>query len=127
MAENPTSSSTIYTTFDAPSGAFGGSNGAQSGTESRISTLTVPLNCSLTSPLLCQKTCHWFRLGRPPGREPPQRRPHGPPAAPGGCCPPGHALHAQERDVTITLSSSAPTARPIIRQRPIPPCITHQG
>ena len=48
MAEKPTSSSTIYTTFGAPSGAFGGSNGDQSGTESRISTLIVPLNGSLT-------------------------------------------------------------------------------
>src|SRR5215469_2316265 len=44
MAENPTSSSTMYTTLGAPSGALGGSNGAQSGTESRISTLIVPLN-----------------------------------------------------------------------------------
>jgi hypothetical protein len=32
----------MYTTFGAPSGAFGGSNGAQSGAESRISTLIVP-------------------------------------------------------------------------------------
>src|SRR6266498_92843 len=47
MAENPTSSSTIYTTLGAPSGALGGSNGVQSGTESRISTLIVPLNGSL--------------------------------------------------------------------------------
>src|SRR5450755_2253231 len=47
MAEKPTSSSTTYTTFGAPSGAFGGSNGVQSGTESRISTLIVPLNGSL--------------------------------------------------------------------------------
>src|SRR5229473_3503437 len=48
MAEKPTSSSTMYTTFGAPSGAFGGSNGDQSGTESRISTLIVPLNGWLT-------------------------------------------------------------------------------
>ena len=38
FAENPTSSSTMYTTLSAPSGAFAGSNGAQSGTESRMST-----------------------------------------------------------------------------------------
>jgi hypothetical protein len=38
----------MYTTLGAPSGAFGGSNGAQSGTESLMSTLTVPLNGSLT-------------------------------------------------------------------------------
>src|SRR3954465_11351335 len=44
IAENPTSSSTAYPTFGAPSGAFGGSNGDQSGTESRISTLILPLN-----------------------------------------------------------------------------------
>src|SRR6266516_7823880 len=50
MAENPTSSSTIYTTLGAPSGAIGGSNGAQSGTESLMSTLIVPLNASLMAP-----------------------------------------------------------------------------
>jgi hypothetical protein len=44
MAENPTSSSTMYTTLGAPSGAFGGSKGDQSGTESRMSMLTTPLN-----------------------------------------------------------------------------------
>jgi hypothetical protein len=48
MAEKPTSSSTMYSTFGDPAGAFGASNGAQSGTESRMSTLTVPLNGSLT-------------------------------------------------------------------------------
>src|SRR5215813_12130282 len=50
MAENPTSSSTTYTTFGAPSGALGGSNGVQSGTESLMSTLIVPLNASLIGP-----------------------------------------------------------------------------
>ena len=41
----------MYTTFGAPSGAFGGSNGAQSGTESRMSTLMVPLNgFAITTP-----------------------------------------------------------------------------
>src|SRR5215469_2528830 len=49
MAENPTSSSTMYTTLGAPSGALGGSNGVQSGTESRMSTLIVPLNGSPTA------------------------------------------------------------------------------
>src|SRR5580692_11391530 len=44
MAENPTSSSTMQTTFGAPSGALAGSNGSQSGVESRMSTLIVPLN-----------------------------------------------------------------------------------
>src|SRR6516165_1210715 len=38
----------MQTTFGAPSGAFGGSKGDQSGTESLISTLMVPLNGSLT-------------------------------------------------------------------------------
>jgi hypothetical protein len=38
----------MYTTLGAPAGAFGGSNGDQSGTESRMSTLIVPLNGSLT-------------------------------------------------------------------------------
>src|SRR3954466_8175729 len=56
IAENPTSSSTAYTTFGAPSGAFAGSNGDQSGTESRMSTLILPLNGLLTTRLLSQ-TC----------------------------------------------------------------------
>src|SRR5487761_1447124 len=58
MAEKPTSSSTMYTTFAAPSGALGGSNGDQSGTESRMSMLIVPLNGSLTCrPSLNLLTC----------------------------------------------------------------------
>src|SRR3954463_6112755 len=44
IAENPTSSSTTYTTLAAPSGALGGSKGDQSGTESRMSTSILPLN-----------------------------------------------------------------------------------
>src|SRR3954463_15369980 len=47
IAENPTSSSTAYTTFGAPSGALAGSKGDQSGTESRMSTLILPLNGTL--------------------------------------------------------------------------------
>ena len=43
MAENPTSSSTTKTTLGAPCGATAGWNGDQSGTESRMSTLIVPL------------------------------------------------------------------------------------
>src|SRR6516165_7278988 len=38
----------MQTTFGALSGAFGGSKGDQSGTESLISTLMVPLNGLLT-------------------------------------------------------------------------------
>src|SRR5690242_8335374 len=38
----------MQTTFGAPSGAFDGSKGDQSGVESLISTLMVPLNGSLT-------------------------------------------------------------------------------
>src|SRR3954451_9846352 len=53
IAENPTSSSTAYTTFGAPSGALGGSNGDQSGTESRMSTLILPLNALLIMPFPC--------------------------------------------------------------------------
>src|SRR3954449_5356720 len=60
IAENPTSSSTAYTTFGAPSGAFGGSNGDQSGTESRISTLTLPLNGSL----ITHSSLISFEIGR---------------------------------------------------------------
>jgi hypothetical protein len=44
IAPNPTSSQTIIRTLGAPSGAFGCRNGSQSGTESRMSTLTTPLN-----------------------------------------------------------------------------------
>src|SRR5215468_10160486 len=40
----------MYTTLGAPSGALGGSKGAQSGTESRMSTLMVPLNALLIGP-----------------------------------------------------------------------------
>src|SRR5450631_2614958 len=40
----------MYTTLGAPSGACGGANGAQSSTESRMSTLTLPLNGTLTAP-----------------------------------------------------------------------------
>src|SRR6478609_3062414 len=40
----------MYTTLGAPSGALGGSNGAQSGSESRISTLIVPLNSEPINP-----------------------------------------------------------------------------
>src|SRR4029077_2782483 len=46
MAEKPTSSSTMYTTFGAPTGALAGSNGDQSGSESRMSTLIDPRNLS---------------------------------------------------------------------------------
>src|SRR3954451_20107748 len=60
IAEKPTSSSTMYTTLGAPSGAFGGSNGDQSGTESRMSTLIVPLNCSLTTLPPRLKTSRWL-------------------------------------------------------------------
>ena len=44
MAENPTSSSTMYTTLGATWGATGWRYGAQSGTESRTSTLITPWN-----------------------------------------------------------------------------------
>jgi hypothetical protein len=44
MAEKPTSSSTMYTTLGAPCGATGCRYGAQSGTESRTSTLITPWN-----------------------------------------------------------------------------------
>src|SRR3954467_7795912 len=44
MAEKPTSSSTTYRTLGEPGGAFGCSYGAQSGVESRMSRLMVPLN-----------------------------------------------------------------------------------
>src|SRR5512144_2904812 len=42
MAEKPTSSSTMYSTFGAPSGATGCRYGSQSGVESRMSTLITP-------------------------------------------------------------------------------------
>src|SRR5262245_32976466 len=44
IAEKPTSSRTMSSTLGAPSGAFGCSYGPQSGTESLMSMLIVPLN-----------------------------------------------------------------------------------
>ena len=44
IAENPVSSSTMYRTLGAPSGATGCMYGAQSGTESRMSMLMTPWN-----------------------------------------------------------------------------------
>src|SRR4029077_19805674 len=44
IAENPTSSSTMYRMFGAPSGAIGWAYGPQSGTESLMSILTTPWN-----------------------------------------------------------------------------------
>src|SRR3954451_11407075 len=57
IAENPTSSSTAKTTFGDPSGAFGGSNGDQSGTESRMSTSILPLNGSLIVCSMVARPC----------------------------------------------------------------------
>src|SRR5215471_19569607 len=50
IAEKPTSSRTMYSTFGAPSGAIGCVYGSQSGTESRMSVLIVPRNGLLISP-----------------------------------------------------------------------------
>ena len=50
IAEKPTSSSTMYRTFGEPSGATGCVYGSQSGTESRMSMLIVPLNGSVMAP-----------------------------------------------------------------------------
>jgi len=51
----------MKTTLAAPGGAFGGSNGAQSGTDSRMSTLIVPLNGSLIAlGLLSRSGSGWF-------------------------------------------------------------------
>src|SRR5437879_6984936 len=50
----------MYRTFGAPSGAFGASNGAQSGTESRMSTLITPLNRSLITPT--SHVCRWKKI-----------------------------------------------------------------
>ena len=44
QAPNPVSSHTMKITFGAPSGALGCSYGSQSGTESRMSMLMMPLN-----------------------------------------------------------------------------------
>src|SRR3954452_6820529 len=63
MAEKPTSSSTMYTTFGAPSGALGAWKGDQSGSESRMSTLIVPLNPFATMSLP-DKCSHYPTEGR---------------------------------------------------------------
>src|SRR5438034_10460440 len=54
MAAKPTSSQTMKRTLGAPSGAVGCRYGSQSGLESRISRLTIPLNClvKVRSPLI---------------------------------------------------------------------------
>ena len=49
MALKPTSSRTTYRTLGAPAGAIGWVYGAQSGVESLMSMLTVPLNGFATS------------------------------------------------------------------------------
>src|SRR2546421_4083971 len=54
MAAKPTSSQTMKRTLGAPSGAVGCRYGSQSGLESRISRLTIPLNglAIVRSPLI---------------------------------------------------------------------------
>ena len=44
IAEKPTSSRTTYSTFGAPSGGTGCAYGSQSGVDSWMSVLIVPLN-----------------------------------------------------------------------------------
>ena len=64
-------------TFGAPSGALGGSNGPQSGTESRMSTLIWPLNGSGTTP-----SSDWLLARHLTGLASPTRRlPRGAPEA----------------------------------------------
>src|SRR4051795_12768925 len=80
MAEKPTSSSTTYTTLAAPSGALAGSNGDQSGTESRMSTLILPLNGSLMmgslrSASMRRAAAHAGRRYRPSPVRPPRASP----------------------------------------------------
>ena len=59
IAEKPVSSSTMYSTFGAPSGATGCTNGSQSGTESRSSRLIVPLKRLLMrSPFRSDRRCN---------------------------------------------------------------------
>jgi len=70
MAENPTSSSTMYTTLGAPSGAVGGSKGAQSGTESLMSTLMVPWNALLIRPVSVRRFAWYPGPNRAPGSSP---------------------------------------------------------
>src|SRR5947208_1912625 len=52
IAEKPTSSSTMYRTLGAPSGAIGWAYGSQSGFESLMSMLMTPLNGLLIRHLL---------------------------------------------------------------------------
>src|SRR6266568_312796 len=104
----------MYTTFGAPSGAVGGSNGDQSGTESLISTLTVPLNCSLTFAAPSARRRVTGPAVDVPLEESRLSAIHTARPRPRRCFPTVRALRAQEGDVPITLSSSAPTARPTI-------------
>src|SRR6516165_6432807 len=68
MAENPTSSSTTYRTFGAPSGAIGCVYGPQSGVESLMSMLTTPLNgpvIGASSRRVRTRLCHASLSARP--------------------------------------------------------------
>ena len=71
----------MYTTFGAPSGALGGSNGVQSGTESRISTLIVPLKGSPTTHLFRPSALAGFSASRSGGERFAQNRVLGIPPA----------------------------------------------
>src|ERR1700750_2485760 len=68
----------MYTTLGAPSGAFGASNGDQSGTESRMSTLMIPWNA-----LLMLEGPRWLRThhGVAAGAPVPSRRSQSPSGA----------------------------------------------
>src|SRR5580693_1420272 len=61
----------MYSTFGAPYGATGGSNGVQSGSESRMSTLIVPLNGLATmTPVVAVCNRSPLRIVARPARRP---------------------------------------------------------
>jgi hypothetical protein len=68
IAENPTSSSTMYRTLGAPEGATGCMYGAQWGTESRTSMLMTPWNGLLMDLDLALVGVSSIRHERPVGR-----------------------------------------------------------
>ena len=67
IAEKPTSSSTMYRMFGAPSGAIGWVYGPQSGTESLMSMLTTPRNGSpmIPSQWIARNACYTRPEARP--------------------------------------------------------------
>src|SRR5581483_5313721 len=100
--------------FGAPVGAFGASNGAQSGVESRISTLMTPLNgIDMTRSLLMTRdAANVCQQGSTIGRDPP---PNGRPTGDGMVAPQLFDLVRGRH--TGSASAGRPGNRPSLHSR----------